>query len=192
MNKVAKALTDYVIRKGVIKEQERSMYEYGFVITLEMGLSLIISFFIAYMLHMTVEGILFFVIFIPLRSYAGGLHLDCYWSCLILSCLTFSVILLITEFVKLPTYIAFVIFISLELLVYYLYPVENVNRQVDIEEDKFFKKRLKIFLFTDLLIASICVVLGRDTYLVLIMTTFFIVTITMILGKYKNNKRYML
>lgn len=192
MNKVVKALTDYVIRKGVIKEEERSMYEYGFVITLEMGLSLIISFFIAYMLHMTVEGILFFVIFIPLRSYAGGLHLDCYWSCLTLSCLTFSVILLITEFVKLPTYIGFVIFISLELLVYYLYPVENVNRQVDIEEDKFFKKRLKVFLFTDLLIASICVVLGRDTYLVLIMATFFMVTITMILGKYKNNKRYML
>lgn len=189
MNKVAKALTDYVIHKGVIKEEERNMYEYGFVITLEMGLSLIISFCIACILHMIVEGILFFVIFIPLRSYAGGLHLDYYWYCLTLSCLTFSVILLITEFVELPIYIVFVIFIGLELLVYYLYPVENVNRQVDAEENAFFRKRLKIFLLIDLLIASICVVFGKDRYLMLIVTTFLMVVITMILGKHKNNRR---
>lgn len=79
MNGIARILTDYVIYKGMVKEEERSIYEYGFVVAMETGLSLIIIFFVAGILHMVVEGILFFIVFIPLRSYAGGLHLEHYW-----------------------------------------------------------------------------------------------------------------
>ena len=35
MGRIAKFLTDYVIAKGTVKEDERGMYEYGFLITLE-------------------------------------------------------------------------------------------------------------------------------------------------------------
>ena len=83
----------------------------------------------------------------------------------------------------------FVILVSLELLIYYLYPVENVNRQVEAEENRFFKKRLKLFLYIDLFIAIIFILLKKDRYLILVMTTFVMVVITMILGKYKNNRK---
>lgn len=189
MNRIARTLTDYVIYKGMVKEEERSIYEYGFVVAMETGLSLIISFFVAGILHMVVEGILFFIVFIPLRSYAGGLHLEHYWSCLVLSCLTFSVILLLTKFAIMPTYIVFFIIVFLELLVYCLYPVENINRKVDAVENKFFQKRLKKFLLIDMLIAGICIALKNNSYLILIMTTFFMVAITMLIGKYKNHRR---
>ena len=35
MRKVAKLLTDYVIKKSMVDEADREVYEYGFVITLE-------------------------------------------------------------------------------------------------------------------------------------------------------------
>ena len=79
MSRVAKMLADYVLCKGVIIKDEYDLYEYGFQIALETGLSLIISGIIASMLHMIPEGILFFIVFIPLRSYAGGLHLKHYF-----------------------------------------------------------------------------------------------------------------
>ena len=189
MNGIARILTDYVIYKGMVKEEERSIYEYGFVVAMETGLSLIIIFFVAGILHMVVEGILFFIVFIPLRSYAGGLHLEHYWSCLALSCLTFSVILLLTKFAIMPTYIVFFIIVFLELLVYCLYPVENINRKVDAVENEFFQKRLKKFLLIDMLIVGICIALKNNSYLILIMTTFFMVAITMLIGKYKNHRR---
>lgn len=138
---------------------------------------------------MVVEGILFFIVFIPLRSYAGGLHLEHYWSCLALSCLTFSVILLLTKFAIMPTYIVFFIIVFLELLVYCLYPVENINRKVDAVENEFFQKRLKKFLLIDMLIVGICIAFKNNSYLILIMTTFFMVAITMLIGKYKNHRR---
>ena len=94
MRKVAKLLTDYVIKKSMVDEADREVYEYGFVITLEGGLFLVASLFIALKLDMVLEGIFFFVIFSPLRSYAGGLHLEKFWICFVLSCLTYITTLL--------------------------------------------------------------------------------------------------
>lgn len=85
MDRIAKGLTDYVIRKGMIEETERNIYEYGFTLTMEVGLFVLVSLFLTLYLHMFVEGVLFFVIFAPLRSYAGGLHLEKYHSCFVLS-----------------------------------------------------------------------------------------------------------
>ena len=79
MKRIAEGLTDYVIQKGMVKEEDRELYEYGFMMTIEAGLFVLSSLFVSIYLHMVKEGILFFLIFAPLRSYAGGLHLDrCY------------------------------------------------------------------------------------------------------------------
>ena len=79
MRKVAKLLTDYVIKKSMVDEADREVYEYGFVITLEVGLFLVASLFIALKLDMVLEGIFFFVIFSPLRYGIYECHLQpCY------------------------------------------------------------------------------------------------------------------
>lgn len=189
MSGIAEWLTDYVIHKGVIKEEERNMYEYGFRITLEMSICLIISSIIAGILGMLIEGIIFFIIFIPLRSYAGGLHLDRYCACLCLSCLTFSVILLISKYLSVNPLITFGGLLLLEFTVWRMYPVENVNRSVDCEENIYFKKRLKKYLVVDLLIAVGCLAFNKEKFLLLCMLTFSMVVVTMLIGKYKYMKQ---
>lgn len=183
MDKIAKGLTDYVIHNGVVKEEERELYEFGFLIALEMALSMIICFFIAFVLHMVLEGILFFIIFIPLRSYAGGLHLEKYSCCLALSCIIFSFVLLIAKFGEFSACGLFAILLGLELLVYFLYPVENINRQVEAEENVYFKRKLKLFLVIDILLALWCVLTRNEQSLALITMTIFMITATMIVGK---------
>lgn len=188
MKRITKGLTDYVIQKGMVKEEDRELYEYGFMITIEAGLFILFSLFVLLYLHMIKEGILFFLIFVPLRSYAGGLHLDRFYSCFALSCLTFSGILLIVRCVHIPLLFSFVGLVVLEIAIYALYPVENINREVDSEENSFFKTRLKIFLVIDFVIATICVAFKNECFVFLMAMTFFIIVITMILGKYKNMK----
>ena len=186
MKRIAEVLTDYVIQKGMVKEEDRELYEYGFTMTIEVGLFVLSCLFISLYLHMLMEGILIFLIFAPLRSYAGGLHLDKFRSCFILSCLTFSGILLIVRYVHIPMLFSFIALFILEAAVYALYPVENINREVDGEENRYFKKKLTIFLAVDLLLAIICAVLKKECHVFLISVTFFMIVITMILGKYKN------
>lgn len=188
MGRIAERLADYIIQRGTIKEDEREIYEYGFSITIEILLCVIACFSISMALHTFVEGILFFVIFIPLRSYAGGLHLSSYWSCFSLSCLTFLIIMLLEKNLKLPIYIALITFFILEIVIYNLYPVENVNREIDTDEDIEFRKRLKQFLIMDGTLAVIFAVLGWRKYLQTFTLTLVLVAITMAIGKYKNKR----
>lgn len=96
--------------------------------------------------------------FAPLRSYAGGLHLEKYHSCFVLSCLTFSGVLLIVRYIQFPIWISFITLFILEIVVYALYPIENINRKVDREEDRYFRKKLKLFLLIDMIIAVACII----------------------------------
>lgn len=189
MNKIAKNLTSYAIYKGTIKETDRNVYEYGFTITIELSLFVLACLLIMLHLHMFVEGILFFIIFSPLRSYAGGLHLERYHSCLILSCLTFYGILSLVKYFCFPVSFSFIAICFLEIVVYALYPVENANRKVNEEENRYFRKKLKGFLFWDMLISAVCVALKKNSYVFLITVTFLMVAVTMMFGKYKNWKR---
>lgn len=186
MDKIAQRLVTYVINKGVIKEEESAEYVYGFTIALEMCLSLIFSFFIAYKLHTIVEGVFFFIIFIPLRSYAGGLHLNQYYKCLALSCLTFSAVMLISRMLTGNMAYELIAFLILELIIYALYPVENVNRTVDLKENAYFKRKLEKYLLIDFVIALALFLLDKERYLLSITATLFLVAITMTIGKIKN------
>lgn len=192
MEKVAKVLADYVIRKGMVDEEDRNIYEYGFTLTAEIGLFVLFCLFMALYLHMSMEGILFFIIFAPLRSYAGGLHLEKYHSCFALSCLTFSAILLVVRYIQIPIWLSLIALFVLEAIVYTLYPVENVNRKVDKEEEKYFEKKLNLYLLLDMMIAVVCIILKNASALLLITVTFSVVVITMLMGKYKNRKKIRL
>ena len=182
MEKVAKVLADYVIRKGMVDEENRNIYEYGFTVTIEVGLFVLFCLLMTLYLHMYMQGILFFIIFAPLRSYAGGLHLEKYHSCFVLSCLTFSGVLLIVRYIQFPIWISFITLFILEIVVYALYPIENINRKVDREEDRYFRKKLKLFLLIDMIIAVACIILNNNGALFLITDTFLVVVITMLMG----------
>lgn len=186
MKKIAQALTKYVIYSGMVKESDRSIYEYGFIVALEVGLFVIFSILIAMCLDMPVEGLLFFVIFAPLRSYAGGLHLEKFFACFLLSCLTYSAVLLTVKNIQMPIESSFIIFLMFEAAVYVLYPVEHVNRKVDEDEDKYFKKKLLKYLFIDLFIGITCFLFKMSQILFEAAIIFFIIVITMILGKCKG------
>lgn len=186
MKKLYEALTGYIIQKGMIEESDREMYEYAFELMAEVGLFAMVCIAIAVYLQMVVEGIFFFLIFIPLRSYAGGLHMETFRSCFCLSCLVFIGVLLSVRNIEISGNFSITVLLLLEFIVYKLYPVENVNRVVDEEESIYFKKKLRLFLFLDFLFAAVCFILGKERYLLLIMTTFLLVVITMVAGKCKN------
>ena len=186
MKRVSSVLTDYVIHKGMVEEKDREMYKYGFTVALEFSLFAVFCIFMALYLDMPVEGIIFFIIFSPLRSYAGGLHLESFQACFALSCLTYSAVLTIIKYIQIPALLSFTILITLELLVYALYPVEHINREVDEEENRYFKKKFIKFLCFDTIVGVICLALKKEKILVEIVIIFSVIVITMTIEQYLN------
>lgn len=186
MKRISSFLTSYVIRKGIVSEEDREVYEYGFTVTLEVGLFAVLCIIIMGVLHMYLEGILFFVIFAPLRSYAGGLHLQKYYACLTLSTLTFVGILLIAGNIQLPLILMDVVSLISLSGIYILYPVENINRTVDQEENRYFRKKLRIYLILDVALIVLFNFLHIHKSIMVIALSLLMVFVTMILGKCAN------
>ena len=149
----------------------------------------VFSILVALFLGMLIEGLIFFIIFAPLRTYTEGLHLKRFRSCFILSCLTYFAVLVVVKYIQVPVLVSFIILMVLEVLVYCLYPVEHVNREVDEDENKYFKAKLLKFLCLDFIIGITCLVFKSEKYLFETAVIFFMVVVTMGMGKYKNMRK---
>lgn len=104
---------------------------------------------------------------------------------LLLSCITFFSIITLSKYLWFPAYLEMICLIFLEIVILKLYPVENINRNVDIYENAQFKKRLKIFLMINIIIGIVFAITKQYIYLNTIFYTIWLITITMVIGKYK-------
>ncbi len=86
MEKVAKHLTNYILAKQVITEEDRQAYEYGFRTGLEKIICIVVSLLIAAWMNRMWECILLIVVFFSQRAFVKGIHMKQYWSCFLLSC----------------------------------------------------------------------------------------------------------
>lgn len=91
MENAVSVLCDTLIKRQIISEEDREVYEYCFIV---LGTSLIFYsgiFLIMYHYHCFFLPIVFTVTYLLLRSYMGGWHASNIWSCMIISLLLFTV-----------------------------------------------------------------------------------------------------
>ena len=98
MEKLSMKITDLLVKKNCIEQSMYSIYQYGTQMTLEIACSFLTSILICGMCGMLVEGLIFFAVFIPLRSYLGGFHMKSYWACFLCSAAALIGILSLVRF----------------------------------------------------------------------------------------------
>jgi len=191
MEKVSCTLTDYLVRKGVITVDKSCIYQYGFQIGLEVSLNTLISILIAAFLHMEWETLVFFIVFTLLRSYAGGLHMETYLSCLICSCLSLMGLLLIVKYIDCPSLFSTgMIFVSL-ILVKVLSPVLDINRPVSDKDLLKFARRLNYSIVGIAFLSIVLFLLQLNRMLLMVSVTILFMVCILAFGKvkYKNSVR---
>ncbi len=183
MNHLSKKLTNYILVKGVIEENDFEIYQYGFQRFLELSINIICSIIIAILLDMKLECIAFFLFFIPLRSYSGGFHMKHYLSCLFLSCLSLTGILCIVKyFSSTPLFSCILYFISL-VVIKITGSVDHPNRNVNEEDNLYFNKRTNIILIMSFIIFIILLLSNKTRYLLLEALVFTLTSISLLIGK---------
>ena len=84
------------------QEEDRPIYEYGFQILIEIFLWVLCCTIIAALTCSLIELCIFFIIFFPIRSYAGGFHFRKFSVCLPFSCTTFLIIIYLSRIIIMP------------------------------------------------------------------------------------------
>jgi accessory gene regulator B len=188
MEYLSNRLTDYILEKGAIKEENYDIYQYGFQCFLEISISVICSIIIGLSLGMMPECILFFLFFIPMRSYSGGIHMETYFACLFFSCIILISALLAVKYLAIPWIISFLIYLICAIAIKIIGPVDHPNREVDGQENRLFIKRTDVTLFLSLVIAIVFILTNNTRYLFLESIVFLFIFITSLTGKIKYYK----
>lgn len=185
MEFLSKKLADYILGKGIIHESNYEVYQFGFQIFLELSINIFCSIIIAILLDMEIECFLFFLFFIPLRSYNGGLHMERYLSCLLLSCITLSLILLIVKNFTVIPFFSYLLYAMSVLVIIITGPINHPNREVSADEDIHFKIKLNITLVLGFLISVFFLISSLQEYLFLEALVYTLVSSTLLLGRLK-------
>lgn len=172
MEKIVTILTNYLVEKNAIIKEDYEIYKYGLLTGLEMVICIFICFLISLKINMFGECILFFILFFSVRSFVGGVHMKKFFSCLICSCIVVTLTLLTVREFPLPKIISMLLSFGEIVVIFFMSPVENVNRPVNEEESLVFLCRIRkiligIFLLTVLfyrfhqLFIDSCLYIGR-------------------------------
>jgi len=186
MEYLSTKLTDYILKKGVIEEKDYDIYKYGFLCFLETSLSTVTGIVIALFLKMLFQALFFFILFIPMRSFNGGLHLKKYYACYISSCIILMLSLLAVKYITLPCYASFIVYLFFATLILFIGPVDHPNRDVSKSENTKFKKRTNITVLISTVISVLLLIYKNNSYLMLEAIVFVFLGITSITGKYAN------
>lgn len=132
LNRCACLLTDKLCRRGVVEEQKRLVFIYGFELLMSTLSSMVSIFIFSLLLGAPYASLCFFVAFMGLRFFAGGYHAPTYRLCFITSnsifLLVFGAAWLIDRWHMEPVLWGFLAF-SLFIL-FWLSPVENPHHPI--------------------------------------------------------------
>ena len=187
MKYLSEKLTQYVIDTGTVAEEFYAVYQYGFQIGLEMFSCFIVCFGIAIYLHMIPEFFISTSIFILLRSYAGGVHLNSFSACFICSVFVQTGILYFSGKYHFNMWSAWIIIVIGSLLIWNFAPVDNINHRLDANEKKHCKRvTTKIFVII-FLITVYCTFADINDFVSLNALTVLVVLVSQCIGMIVNS-----
>lgn len=157
INNLSTRLTDKLLAKGNIAEDERELYIYGLFMLLSHLMYLVLTIVFGLIFKCFLESIIFYIAFQFIRRYAGGYHAKTETRCEILSALSILCCIVLIKLSKVYDIRIALLSISLvfAVLIFILCPLDTPEKPLSDREYKYFRKISWIIL--SLIIAAIIV-----------------------------------
>ena len=157
ISKLSAHLTDKLLSKGSIAEDERELYIYGFFMLLSHLMYLVLACIFGLLFKCFIESIVFYVAFQFIRRYAGGYHASTETSCEIFSTLSILACIAIIKLSKTYDFqTALLIITAISAICIFVFcPLDTPEKPLSEKENKYFRKISWIIL---LVISSIIIV----------------------------------
>ena len=182
INNLSALLTDKLLAKGSITEDERELYIYGFFMLLSHIMYFVLACIFGILFKCFIESIIFYIAFQFIRRYAGGYHAATETRCEILSTLTIIASIGIIKLSKIYDFKTTLLIITLisVVIIFILCPLDTPEKPLTEKEFKYFRKISWIILLVisiaiivsyffkfDLLFAPCCISLILESILII-------------------------
>ena len=89
--RIAAYITNKLLASLVIEEGDRELYCYGFFLLISGVSFFIVTLVVGFLASAPFESVIFYILFMLLRSYAGGIHANTETACVVLTTLALTV-----------------------------------------------------------------------------------------------------
>ena len=143
--RVSGHITDRLIAQQAVASEERELYEYGFRQGFTALLNILTAAAVGALFGCMLKALLFLVLYIPLRSFAGGHHARTPWLCYVQSVLMLVAVCLWIRYVPWGWH-EYPMLAAGAGTVFLLAPAEAHSKPLDDIEMKVYRKRALLIL----------------------------------------------
>ena len=187
---ISQNISNLLIQNKIIEEENQELYIYG----LHQGFIIILNVITTFLLSMFFQsiwnGIIFLVVYIPLRSYAGGYHAKTELRCFIQSILVLVGVFWSIKHVQEINGIFIFLFVLAGIIIYICSPVADQNKPLSKMEIEIYRKRSRTIVLIEGSAFFISLYMGVSTIYINIFYCFIVLTFLLILGKIKSLKEF--
>ena len=190
IEKLGIRIVNFFIEEGILRENERNIYNYCFSCIIEIFINLMSVLFISILLQKVIESLIFMLIFIPLRSTAGGFHCSTSTRCYVLSISIYISVILLYPYITFVSIYAIVGICAINLLIVMLLsPVESSNKPLT-NKSRIVNRILSIIImFISIGIIFVFYVVD-SVYLYIVVLCVTVSNISLIAGYIDNKKHH--
>lgn len=171
-------VTGFLVSQGCIPEEDKELYGYGLTVAALVGVNIGISIMAGLLLHALPYVLGFLLFFIPLRSFAGGYHMESPLACAGISQVLVIGSALIARWAGRFPHIAVVMFVAgLVFCGYQVYqkaPAASGNNPISEGERSLYRKKTITVACVEVLIAAMGLLLQFTGVAVVIACVFFV------------------
>ena len=180
--RISNRIADRFTEKKVIPPEEKELYRFGVQQGLSIALNVVTTFVIGLVFRMVLESFLFLAVYIPLRSFAGGIHAKTANRCYVYSSL------LVIKFFPLGNLICSCLSFLSGIIIFLLAPVEAEHKKLDEIEYVVYRKRSRIILVAEIIIQLLLSMIMPKRFIMCFSLSFVCLATVMIVGAVKNKK----
>lgn len=180
-----------MVEQGIITKEDIGIYQYG----IQTGFLMLLNLFTALLIGLFTEKLLLVAVFtasfMTLRSYTGGYHSCSRIFCYISSSLVLFVPIYSAGWFQelqnqshvIATGLLIILMLIASGIILWLSPMDSKNRILDAEEKRYFRKKAKVILGTQLFILAILYALDIFVSAFAIFSSICIIAVFMLIGK---------
>lgn len=183
---VFEKITDSLIDNGVINLEDKDIYVYGFKQGILMLLNVAVIMIIGSVLGMVWQSIIFILVYVLMRTYAGGYHATTQLRCFLISIIIVTSTFLGMKYITWTSFICWLLIIVSIITIRLLSPVEDVNKPLTKTENTNYQNKAVVILNGVVGIAFVVWFMGQSKVLACISSTLFVVSMMLLVGEIKN------
>lgn len=191
MERLFDSLITRQISMGTIKEEERELYRYGYVILCEWGFNLGIAVIIGALTASMKTTMIFLLSVMPLRSFAGGYHAKSPVKCAIISNVALLLVIGLSKWLSILPISQGAVLIPEIILFGYIsghVPVDSPGKPLSDRDKHIYGICARVCYLVELVIAAGLLLTGNQRQGIVIVLVHILVTLSLWAGNVRKNR----